>query len=303
MGDRNIFKRFLRRGFRRVVLIIGREGLGIGGYVGRIRIVKKIETKISKYMRPEFVMFKGHKIYLDEADALRLSSFGTEYHETDENKIYDTYIKEGDVVLDIGAFIGDNSLDFAKLVGNKGKVYAFEINKKSYELLKKNIEANNYKNIIPLYKAVSNKTGKTSHYIHPFRSSGDKIHERDSLNNPIDWKVEEIECVRLDDFIKGRVDFIKVDTEGAEPLVFQGAQKVLKKNKNLKILLEFSPATAGNFGMTVEDFLKNFIKLGFKIYKAEGFMSATPVRIEQETIKNFLEEHQKKMLNLFLIRE
>ncbi|OGJ15845.1 hypothetical protein A3K73_01615 [Candidatus Pacearchaeota archaeon RBG_13_36_9] len=300
---KNIFKAFLRRAFKGIVLIVGHNGLNLGVYLGKVRLIKKIETKLSKYMRPEFVIFNGHKIYLDDSDALRLSSFGTDYHEENEYKIYEKYIRKGDIVVDVGAFIGDNSLDFARLVGDKGKVYAFEASQKNWELLKKNIEANNYKNIIAVNKAVSNKTGKLNMYHNPFRSSSDRIYGRDSLNNPVDWKAEEIEGTKLDDSIKGKVDFLKIDIEGAEPLAIEGAKRILKENKNLKIMIEFSPATVGNFDTTGEKYLKNFINSGFEIYNAKGFMENERVRIEEKSIREFLEDHKKEVLNLFLIKK
>lgn len=303
MKIKNTFKSFLGRAYRRTVLIVGHKGLGLGKYLGKSILVKKIERRISMYMRPEFVIIKGHKIYLDDADALRLSSFGTAYHEESENKIYEKYIKKGDVVVDVGAFIGDNSLDFARLVGEKGKVYAFEANKKNWQLLKKNIEANNYKNILPVNLAVSDKTGKTKMYHNPFRSSSDRIYQKDSLNKPVDWKAEEIECTRLDDFIKGKVDLLKIDIEGAEPLAIEGARRIVKENKHLKMLLEFSPETISNFGITGEKYLKNFIEDGFDIYEVRGFMGNKKVRIEKNSIKKFLENNQKEVLNLFLIKK
>lgn len=303
MKSKNTLKTFLRKAYKRSVLIIGHKGLKLGGFLGKSIWIRKIETKISKYMRPEFVIIRGHKIYLDDSDALRLSSFGTEHHEEDENKIYEKYIKKGDVVLDVGAFIGDNSLDFAKLVGDKGKVYAFEANRKNWELLKKNIEANSYKNIVAVNLAVSNKTGKTKMYHNPFRSSSDRIYNKDSLNNPLNWRAEEIECTRLDDFIKGRVDLLKIDIEGAEPLAIEGAKRILKENRNLKIMLEFSPSTVSNFGITGEKYLKNFIKLGFEIYELGDFMSNKQGRIDKKSIKKFLETHKKEVLNIFLIKK
>ena len=62
-------------------------------------------------------------------------------------------VRNGDIVVDIGAHIGYYTLIFARLVGPKGKVFAFEPEPNNFNLLIKNIKINGYKNIIPVQKA------------------------------------------------------------------------------------------------------------------------------------------------------
>jgi FkbM family methyltransferase len=68
-------------------------------------------------------------------------------------------VKEGMVVVDIGANIGYYTLIAAKLVGKSGIVYVFEPMPSNYECLCKNIEVNGYTNVVLIQKAVSNKYG------------------------------------------------------------------------------------------------------------------------------------------------
>jgi len=79
------------------------------------------------------------------------------YGEWAQNEI-DTlnfFIREGDSILDVGAFIGTHSLAFSNLTGKNGRVYAFEPNPSSFEYLKKNTENKN--NIIIENLALSDK--------------------------------------------------------------------------------------------------------------------------------------------------
>ena len=68
-------------------------------------------------------------------------------------------------VVDIGANYGSYTLIASKLVGNDGRVYAFEPEPGNYDILVKNIEMNGYTNVTPIRKAVSNKQGKVRLYV------------------------------------------------------------------------------------------------------------------------------------------
>ena len=74
-------------------------------------------------------------------------------------------LKPGMVVLDIGANIGYHTLISSKLVGNTGKIYSFEPEPHNFKLLLKNIEINEFKNIIPINKALSNNIGSTKLFL------------------------------------------------------------------------------------------------------------------------------------------
>ncbi|MBL7916861.1 MAG: FkbM family methyltransferase, partial [Bacteroidia bacterium] len=69
------------------------------------------------------------------------------------------YLKQGDVFFDIGSNMGLFSLYASELVGNMGKIYAFEPTKGIYKRLIENIELNGIKNIVPVNKGISDKNG------------------------------------------------------------------------------------------------------------------------------------------------
>jgi FkbM family methyltransferase len=300
-----MFKTIARKTFKGIVLMI--SGIGLGKYLGKLKFIKGAEKNISQYFNPGYVTIDGHKIYLDKEDSLRLSTFGKLYENSDEHALFKKFIKKGDVVVDVGAFIGDDTLLFARLVGNKGKVYAFEVDKTNFDLIKKNIKENNYKNVIAINKAASDKNGKITLYIHPFRTTGHRVSKYDVSNKEVNWNTTKIPSTRLDSEIKGRVDFMKIDTEGVEPPVIKGAQRIIKENKNIKIILEISPSLINKFGITPEFYIESFIRQGFKIYDLDKI---TLEQIEGGTgniksirdIQSFIEDYNNKTTNLFLIR-
>ena len=89
---------------------------------------------------------------------MRLSTRG--YYEPFITAFVKDMIKEGDIVIDIGAHIGYYTLLFSKLVGKTGKVFAFEAHPDNFTLLKQNVETNGYTNVVVENKAVSNYNGK-----------------------------------------------------------------------------------------------------------------------------------------------
>ena len=114
-------------------------------------------------------------MFLDSVDSLRLSFNGV--YEPCETEFVMNEIKKGDVVLDIGANIGYYTLIFARLVGEEGKVFAFEPDPENFALLKKNVEINGYHNVVLVQKAISNKTGKIRLFKFDDFKAGHRIHD------------------------------------------------------------------------------------------------------------------------------
>ena len=228
----------------------------------RTQLVKKmIRDYISSRVRYRIIF--GHKMYLDSNDTLQLSFSGV--HERFTTEFIMKEIKKGDVVLDIGANIGYYTLIFAKLVGDKGKVFAFEPDPDNFKLLKKNIQINGYQNIVLIQKAVSNKSGKAQLYLAKENLGDHRIYESKVI--PARQSIE-IETVRLDDYFNnyaGKVDFIKMDIQGAEPAALEGMNCLLEK-KHSKILTEFWPGGLIQFGIQPDEYLNLLIRKGFKLY-------------------------------------
>ena len=239
-------------------------------------------------------------MFLDSTDSLRLFARGINEPLTTE--LIKKEIKKGYVVLDIGAHVGYYTLIFSKLVGEEGKVYAFEPHPGNFILLKKNVETNGDKNVVLVQKAVSNKTGKiklylcediVGHSIHPFESPQDG------------GQSIEIEATRLDDYFKtydGKIDFIKIDIEGAKKEAIQGISSLLKKNKNVKVVSEFNPPLLKQGGIEPEEYLELLTGFGFKLYE----VSEREKKIKPVDIPKFLEMYalsKKKYTNLLCVRK
>ena len=111
-------------------------------------------------------------------------------------------------------------------------------------------------------KAVSDKTGKCRLYLDEVDLGGHRIY-----NSGDERKSVEVESIRLDDYFKiGKINFIKMDIEGAEPKAMKGMPSLLKRSKNVKIFTEFVPHLLRKSGVVPEKYLENLWRQGFKIY-------------------------------------
>jgi FkbM family methyltransferase len=138
-------------------------------------------------------------------------------------------LKEGDYVVDCGAYNGVFSIYASKIIGDKGKVICFEPDEFNAVILEKNLKLNNCKNCIIIKKGLSDKEG-----IVKFKSGG--IGARISEEGDVEVKITTID-LELDklNIPKERINFIKSDIEGAEIEMIDGANETLKSKPYIAI--------------------------------------------------------------------
>jgi len=128
----------------------------------------------------------------------------------------------GGIAFDIGANVGY----YARLMAHYTEhVYAFEPDPDNFRILEKNCKR--HQNITPLNMAVCDRKGIAEFF--KVRNSA----MRHSLIDEGNTEKLSVSCTSLDDFIKERgmagISLIKIDVEGAEPLVFEGMKELLAK--------------------------------------------------------------------------
>jgi len=154
-----------------------------------------------------------------------------------ENKVKSSFSpKTNDVVIDIGAHLGEYSLAVAK---NAEIVIAVEANPDTFKILQKNIELNKITNIIPINKAIYDSTGYQNLQIFGDKSGlSSMVMNYEDKSDSIKVKTETLD--RLVDNLKlEKVDWIKIDVEGAEYNVLKGAKQTISLNKErIKLIIE-----------------------------------------------------------------
>lgn len=236
-------------------------------------LVKDINGLLVGLVRRDFVDVLGHKIFLDAKDSLWLSINGV--YEPELTALVPNIVRPGARIIDIGANIGYYTLQFARSAGPGGRVYAFEPDAENFRLLGKNLEANGYKNVDAVRKAVSNATGKLRLYISHENMGDHRVYPK------YDGQAcEEIDAVSLDEYFKddaGAFDLVKMDIQGAELTALEGMTALLARNSEIKLMAEFCPSALKLCGSDPAAFLGLLVKLGFKLYTVgEGGRLSAP---------------------------
>ncbi|MFM7852621.1 MAG: FkbM family methyltransferase [Flammeovirgaceae bacterium] len=176
------------------------------------------------------------------------------------------YIKPNTAVLDIGSNFGQMSILFSNLVGDKGKVYAFDADNWIFEILKKNIEANNKKNnIIPHFGAVHNVDDEILYF--PVQDF-EKFEAYGSYG--IDYnatKGREVKSFTIDSLnIQEEISFMKIDIQGGDLQAMQGAIKTIEKNK-MPILFEYEYHFEEDYNLSFQDYVDFVQSINYKFHK------------------------------------
>ncbi|MDQ5957612.1 MAG: hypothetical protein QG614_587 [Patescibacteria group bacterium] len=168
------------------------------------------------------------------------------------------HLKEGGTYVDIGSNIGQHALFSSVVVGNTGKVIAFEPVKRIYEQFLKSVDINNFKNII-LY---NNGCGERVENL-PIYSSNENAGASSVLSSDNKQKIGDIDIIVPDDILikEDKISLIKIDVEGFELEVLQGLKNTISKFKPI-IFIEYSPyyyrMKDANKGKEIIQFLKSF---------------------------------------------
>lgn len=145
-------------------------------------------------------------------------------------KAFAKILRPGMVFFDIGANVGYFSVIAARLVGETGKVYAFEPVPENADILQHNIQLNNFANVNIYQKAVSNSPGVGELLLAEF-SGGSALAHGDTppdLKDSISVELVSIDSVVYEENFKPP-SMIKIDVEGAEIEVLLGMQRTMKE--------------------------------------------------------------------------
>ncbi len=233
---------------------------------------------------------------MDKNDSLCLSINGV--YEEFETSIVKKEVNRGDVVIDIGANIGYYTLIFAKLVGEKGKVFAFEPDPTNFQLLKKNVEINGFHNVILEQKALSDNSGKMMLSLNDKNTAGHYLNfENQDTTNSV-----EVDILSLDEYFLNKnidINFIKMDVEGAESNVIKGMPNILKNSKDLKMIVEYNPTAIHHLGLNPENYLNLLLINGFSLYNIDEITNTM-----KKTQKNeLLKQYSNLYTNLFCLKK
>jgi len=188
-----------------------------------------------------------------------------------EQIFYLEYLRDGMIVFDVGANIGELTLLFSRFVG-AGEVHSFEPGKECFARLSAVCRAANLRNVRLNQCALAEAEGKRDLHVYDDTHLGwNSLARRPLQNYGIEVRppvIEEIRATTLDVYCTGRdverIDLLKIDVEGAEFDVMRGAEKMLRERRVGCVAFEFGQATfdMGHAPAEIVDYLK---KLNYRV--------------------------------------
>ncbi|MEX0270519.1 FkbM family methyltransferase [Leptolyngbyaceae cyanobacterium UHCC 1019] len=258
---------------------------------------RSLEPRIS------FTWYDNLKVFLYLGNDLSSQLFVEGRYDPNEFYFLDKLLSSGMTVVDLGANEGLYTLFAAKHVGDSGVVLSFEPSLREFQRLQDNLALNEEITNVKLLQIALSNISDTQ-----LLKVADDAHS--GQNTLGDFAYEGITCLstetvtvrRLDDVLEELavqcVDVIKIDVEGAEFLVFEGAKKTLERDRPL-ILFELVDQALQKQGSSTHDLLSYLRGLGYEIF-GWGEFTGLPIKTTQESLPdgNLVAAHPSRFWNL-----
>lgn len=215
-----------------------------------------------------FPWYDGLKIHLYLGNDMSRPTFVGGCIEPNEFAFLSSILRPGMVMIDVGANDGFFTSFAARRVGDQGRVYAFEPSRREFGRLEKNLALNQLTNVRAIPKGVSDGSGTgvlhICEYGHEGQNTlGDFVHQVNGAGT------ETVELCSLTDYFSSeklaRLDFIKIDVEGAEYKVLSGARELIARHKPI-LMLEVLDKALHNQGSSAEQVMGLLKDLGCHLY-------------------------------------
>lgn len=217
-------------------------------FIDRESAFKTLNARVSNKWRKSnkpWVRTNGFIIFLNPNDDVISASIGElgvfEPHVTE---VFKRIVRPETIVVDVGANIGWYTLLGSRLAGPRGLVVAFEPEPTSFDLLRRSMEANQFTNIRLHNACVSDIVGTKQLSLYDDRTE-DFNQGRHSIVQFGRSKASiSVASTTLDTAlpqVPKRPHVIKIDVEGAEPLVLIGMARLMETDAQLQIIMEFNP--------------------------------------------------------------
>jgi FkbM family methyltransferase len=195
----------------------------------------------------------------------------------DDETFLRRYLRTGDTFVDIGSNIGDLTVAAACMVGREGKVYSFEAHPRTYSFLSANVALNECLNVLIFNVALGNRESEI--FLVDVGTSDDQ--NRVSENGGgISMKMTRLDDVPI---AERYVQLLKVDVEGYEKFVLEGAPRTLGNTSC--VYFESWERHFRRYGYTCGDLLEILVANGFKVFKLAGNDTLAAVELGYKSAK------------------
>jgi FkbM family methyltransferase len=182
-----------------------------------------------------------------------------------ERRFFESTVKRGQTVVDVGANQGIFTLLFARLVGRDGRVLALEPEPTLFASLDANCRVNGADHVIRRQIAAGDSRGQGVLHCSRFNRGDNRL--SDSLDGPS----VAVDIVPLDELLPTeRVHLIKIDVQGHELQVARGMVRILERVPEIKVFFEYWPAGLGYAGSVPAELPDFFLSRGLSLFELHG---------------------------------
>lgn len=229
----------------------------LADFLGRI-------ARFSSGSQGAFPLADGKTATIDLGDRIQRLMWGAAY-EPHIRRCVIALLRPGDTFVDVGAHIGFFSLIAASVVGETGKVYAFEANSSLFRKLQAG--AAPYPWMVPSPQAVWNESG-TVYFSDPHRIGESGWGKVTAKRNG--EQAAAVPSVSLDDWYEGvgapPIRLIKIDAEGSEPFILEGARRLIASAQPFMII-ELNEELLRKSGQSNRMVVDGLCARGYRIFR------------------------------------
>ena len=230
------------------------------------------EWKVNRYGKAiVFVTQDGYRFWQYPGDPIKFNHQRRAVGDSvSVSKYASRFIAPGAVCIDIGSCIGSISVPLWSIIGSDGKLISIEADPDNIARLGANLRLNGYSDRWILNAAVTDADGtiQLRRFVgqNGWQTLGDPEFARD-----VRYEFVKVKAMRLDtimaDYGLAKVDFIKIDVEGAEPMVLNGMRDVLAQSRISQVLFEVNHLMLQGTGHTVEGLLSFWADYDYSLFK------------------------------------
>ena len=216
--------------------LLARVLASAGQFRGKARLADLLGRLTSSWTggRGTFSVVSRQTATIDLGDRIQRLMWGAAY-EPDVRKCLSSLLRAGDTFVDVGAHIGFFSLIASSLVGSQGKVYAFEADATLFQTLHSNALA--YPWLVSSLRAVWKNSGSVT-FSNPWQAGESGWGKLAAVRN--EGHTASVQAISLDDWYESvgspPIRLIKIDAEGSEPFILEGAQRMIASSRPYLII-------------------------------------------------------------------
>jgi FkbM family methyltransferase len=257
---------------------------------------RAVHWLLSRTLIPTLEGLRSFRTMPDDPFWFRLELL-TEAHEAETRQVARRLLRPGMVALDVGAHVGYYARLFSQAVGPGGRVLAFEPHPRNFQALQHNLRA--CPNVEALALAVGEARGNAQLHDYLMMSASGSLNYDERLRETqqagiqagdlaprlkdFQPQVYTVPVVPLDELLEERglqrVDFVKMDIEGAELGALRGLRRTLQRSPDLALIMEYNPLGLRAFGTEPLAALDEMAALGLRrwqIIEAGGRLRELP---------------------------